>query len=65
MNIKHETPPLNDHDDENLSVLNSPPAEPEREIYPESTNRYKGAVLWLGLAFAALVIIVQQFSGYS
>ncbi len=65
MNIKHEPPILDDNENKNLSGLNSPSTEPKRDIYPESTNRYKGAVLWLGLAFAALVILVQQFSGYS
>ncbi len=34
-------------------------------VYPQTNERVKGSILWLGLAFIILVVLVQQFSGYS
>jgi hypothetical protein len=36
----------------------------KREIYPEINDKYKGLVIWLGLCFVVIVVIMQQFSGY-
>jgi hypothetical protein len=43
----------------------TPLPESKREIYPQVNDRFKGAVIWLGLAFIVMVFLVQQFSGYS
>lgn len=40
------------------------PETVKREIYPEVSDKYKGLVIWLGLAFVVIVVIMQQFSGY-
>jgi len=40
------------------------PETPKREIYPEISDKFKGLVIWLGLAFVVIVLILQQFSGY-
>lgn len=37
----------------------------KRAIYPEVNDRMKGACIWLGLVFVVLVVLMQQFSGYS
>lgn len=37
----------------------------KRAIYPEVNDRIKGACIWLGLVFVVLVVLMQQFSGYS
>jgi hypothetical protein len=44
--------------------LNAAPPQP-RQLYPEVNDRFKGAVIWLGLAFVVIVFLVQHFSGYS
>lgn len=35
-----------------------------RQIYPEVSDKVKGLAIWLGLGFVAVVVILQQFSGY-
>lgn len=37
----------------------------KRAIYPEVNDRVKGVCIWLGLGFVVLVVLMQQFSGYS
>lgn len=36
----------------------------KREIYPEVSDKYKGLMIWLGIAFVVIVVVLQQFSGY-
>jgi hypothetical protein len=36
----------------------------KRQIYPEVSDKVKGLAIWLGLGFVAVVVILQQFSGY-
>jgi hypothetical protein len=36
----------------------------KRQIYPETSDKVKGLAIWLGLGFVAVVVILQQFSGY-
>ncbi|MEQ1739919.1 MAG: hypothetical protein ABL884_08430 [Methyloglobulus sp.] len=43
----------------------TPPTQPKREVYPEVNGRFMGAILWLGLAFVVMVLLLQNFSGYS
>jgi len=45
------------------SVSDSP--EIKREIYPHINERFKGVVIWLGIAFVVVVFLIQKFSGYS
>ena len=44
---------------------NTSPPQSNRQLYPEVNDRFKGAVIWLGLAFVVMVFLVQHFSGYS
>jgi hypothetical protein len=39
--------------------------EIKREIYPQINERFKGVVIWLGIAFVVVVFLIQKFSGYS
>lgn len=36
-----------------------------RELYPQTSDKVKTVVMWLGLGFVVMIILVQQFSGYS
>lgn len=56
---------VNKAENEESQALISPPPQPKREIYPEVNDRFKGVVVWLGLAFVVMVFLVQYFSGYS
>jgi hypothetical protein len=55
--------PISNADEPDTSITLS--AQPKREIYPQVNDRIKGAVMWLGFVFVAMVIFVQYFSGYS
>jgi hypothetical protein len=46
-------------------ALADPTQNPKQKIYPEINQRLKDSILWLGLAFVVMVILVQNFSGYS
>jgi hypothetical protein len=47
------------------SITPTAPSQPKRDIYPAVNSRFMGMMLWLGLAFAVAVILIQQFSGYN
>ncbi|MEQ1559821.1 MAG: hypothetical protein ABL933_12890 [Methyloglobulus sp.] len=49
---------------EELQTVITPP-QSKPQIYPDMNDRFKGAVIWLGLAFVVMVFLVQHFSGYS
>jgi hypothetical protein len=51
-------------DGKGVDDLVSPPST-KHEVYPEVSGRFKGIVLWLGLAFVVMVFLVQQYSGYN
>jgi hypothetical protein len=50
---------------EEPQILANQHPESKRYIYPQVNDRFKGLAIWLGLAFIIMVILVQQFSGYS
>lgn len=37
----------------------------QRELYPQTSDKVKTVVMWLGLGFVIMIILVQQISGYS
>jgi hypothetical protein len=60
-----DTPLVINNAEEDSPSLNTTLEVPKRELYPETNERIKGAALWLGLAFVVMVVLLQQFSGYS
>jgi hypothetical protein len=44
--------------------VNTPP-QAQQDIYPEVNGRFKGMIIWLGLAFVVMVFLVQHYSGYN
>jgi hypothetical protein len=57
---------INKAEDEESQPLNASALDiPKRELYPEVGGRFKAIVMWLGLAFVVMVVLIQQFSGYS
>lgn len=42
-----------------------PSQQPEQDIYPEVSGRFRGMIIWLGLAFVVMVFLVQHYSGYN
>ncbi len=57
---------INKTEDEESQPLNASVLDvPKRKLYPEMNDRFKGVVIWLGLGFVAMVVLIQQFSGYS
>lgn len=60
-----ETPLAINNAEEDSQSINTPLEPPKRALYPEMNERIKGAALWLGLAFVVMVVLLQQFSGYS
>lgn len=55
----------NEAENETPQAAASANAQPKRDIYPAVNSRLMGLMLWLGLAFVAAVILIQQFSGYN
>jgi hypothetical protein len=51
-------------EDEGSNTLNPPP-QSQQDIYPEVSGRFKGMIIWLGLAFVVMVFLVQHYSGYN
>jgi hypothetical protein len=55
-------PPIESSEEEPTQTVTTLEPELKRAIYPEVNFRYMG---WLGIAFVAMVFLVQHFSGYS
>jgi hypothetical protein len=50
---------------EESNTLITPSRQTKQEIYPEVSGRFKGMIIWLGLAFVVMVFLVQHYSGYN
>ena len=57
-------PEIYTNKDEKSHADNTPP-QAKLDIYPETSGRLKGMVIWLGLAFVVVVFLVQHYSGYN
>jgi hypothetical protein len=55
----------NKNESEESQTPITPLQQPKRDVYPEVNGRFMGTILWLGLAFVVMVLLLQYFSGYS